>query len=176
VLITQAKRFLDAVEGQRGISKLAIRVASRLKHMTEQDTFSEYNMPISINDFSPHDQHIWEEELQDFVPDRVFDAHIHMFHPEHLKTEVPSALDAWGLADFRTLQQWAARLYPGRETHFLVLGTPVAGIVVTAHNRWCIDQVSRDPQSRVNRLVTPSCRVQDIERDVREQGFIGLKP
>ncbi len=133
-------------------------------------------MPVSINDFSPHDQQIWDEELQDFVPDRVFDAHIHMFHPEHLKTSVPSALSSWGLADFSTLQQWAARLYPGRETHFLVLGTPAPGIDVTAHNRWCIEQVRQDPQSRMNRLVTPSCRVQDIERDVREQGFIGLKP
>ena len=133
-------------------------------------------MPISINDFSPHDQQIWDEELQDFVPDRVFDAHIHMFHPEHLKTSVPSALSGWGLADLPTLQQWAARLYPGRETHFLVLGTPAPGIDVTAHNRWCIEQVRQDPQSRMNRLVTPSCRVQDIERDVREQGFIGLKP
>ena len=75
-----------------------------------------------------------------------------------------------------TLQPWAARLYPGRETHFLVLGTPAPGIDVTAHNRWCIEQVRQDPQSRMNRLVTPSCRVQDIERDVREQGFIGLKP
>ena len=133
-------------------------------------------MPISINDFSQHDQQIWDEELQDFVPDRVFDAHIHMFHPEHLKTAVPSALSSWGLADFSTLQQWAARLYPGRETHFLVLGTPAPGIDVTAHNRWCIDQVSQDPRSRMNRLVTPSCRVPDIERDVRERGFIGLKP
>ena len=133
-------------------------------------------MPISINDFSTHDQQIWDEELQDFIPDRVFDAHIHMFHPEHLKTSVPSALSGWGLADLPTLQQWAARLYPGRETHFLVLGTPAPGIDVTAHNRWCIEQVRQDPQSRMNRLVTPSCRVQDIERDVREQGFIGLKP
>ncbi|MCX7423113.1 MAG: aminotransferase class III-fold pyridoxal phosphate-dependent enzyme [Planctomycetia bacterium] len=130
-------------------------------------------MPVSINDFSPHDQQIWDEELQDFVPDRVFDAHIHMFHPEHL-TAAPAS--AWGHTDFSALQQWAARLYPGRETHFLVLGTPIRGIDVTAHNRWCIEQVSHDPQSRMNRLVTPSCRVQDIERDVREQGFIGLKP
>lgn len=133
-------------------------------------------MSVSINDFSLHDQQIWEEELQDFVPDRVFDAHIHMFHPEHLKSAVPSALSSWGLADYPTLKQWAARLYPGRETHFLVLGTPAPGIDVTAHNRWCIEQVRHDPQSRMNRLVTPACNVQDIERDMRDSGFIGLKP
>ena len=133
-------------------------------------------MVVSINDFSSHDQQIWDEELQDFVPDRVFDAHIHLFNPEHLSATAPSAANPWGLADLATLQQWAQRLYPGRETHFLVLGTPMPGIDVAAHNRWCIEQVRQDPQSRMNRLVTPSCRVQDIERDVREPGFIGLKP
>jgi predicted TIM-barrel fold metal-dependent hydrolase len=133
-------------------------------------------MAISLHDYSSHDQQIWDEELQSFVPDRVFDAHIHMFHPEHLTATSPSAANPWSLADLATLQQWAARLYPGRETHFLVLGTPLPGIDVAAHNRWCIGQVRQDSQSRMNRLVTPLCRVQDIERDVREQGFIGLKP
>ena len=51
-------------------------------------------MPISINNFSAHDQQIWDEELQDFVPDRVFDAHIHMFNPEHLK-ESSRATNFW---------------------------------------------------------------------------------
>ncbi len=132
-------------------------------------------MPVSLSDFSTHDQQIWDEELQDFVPERVFDAHIHMFDPRHVKAASQSA-NLWGFADLATLQQWAARLYPGRETHFLVLGSPMLGIDVEAHNRWCIDQVRQDPQSRMNRLVTPSCRVDDIERDVRELGFIGLKP
>ncbi len=133
-------------------------------------------MPVSLSDFSPHDQQIWDEELHDFVPDRVFDAHIHMFHPEHVRATSPSTANPWSFADFSTLQKWAARLYPGRETHFLVLGTPAVGIDVDAHNHWCIEQVRQDPQSRMNRLVTPACRVQDIERDVRERGFIGLKP
>lgn len=133
-------------------------------------------MPVSINDFSQHDQQIWEEELQDFVPDRVFDAHIHMFDPVHLSEAASAAVNPWGFADFSTLKQWAERLYPRRETHFLVLGTPAVGIDVDAHNNWCIEQVRLDPQSRMNRLVTPSCRVPDIERDMRERGFIGLKP
>ena len=132
-------------------------------------------MPATLSDFSAHDQQIWNEELQDFVPDRVFDAHAHLFNPSHLAATASSS-NTWGLADLATLQAWAARLYPGRETHFLALGTPLPGIKVEIHNRWCIDQIHRDPQSRLNRLVTPSCRLHDIERDVRESGVIGLKP
>jgi predicted TIM-barrel fold metal-dependent hydrolase len=133
-------------------------------------------MPIAITDFQPQDQQIWDEELRDFVPDRVFDAHIHLFNPEHLAPAAPSAANPWGYTDFAALKQWAERLYPGRETHFLVLGTPTIGMDLAAHNHWCIDQVRQDPQSRMNRWVTPSCRLEDIERDVRELGFIGLKP
>ncbi len=131
-------------------------------------------MSISLDDYQSHDQQIWDEELQDFVPDRVFDAHIHLFHHAHLA--VSSDSHAWSDADLSTLQQWAHRLYPGRETHFLVLGTPTIGLDVTAHNRWCLEKVRQDPQSRMNRLVTPQCQLADIERDIREQGFIGLKP
>ena len=133
-------------------------------------------MPASLNDFSVHDQQIWDEELQDFIPDRVFDAHIHLFHHSHVPQSGQSTSPGWSDVDLATLRQWAARLYPGRETHFLVLGTPTRGIDVTAHNRWCIEQVRQDPQSRMNRLVTPACRVKEIERDIQEQGFIGLKP
>lgn len=133
-------------------------------------------MAVSLNDYQVHDQQIWNEELQDFVPNRIFDAHIHLLNPEHLSRTDSTAFNSWAYADLSALQHWAERLYPGRETHFLVLGTPAPGIDVAAHNRWCIEQVQRDPQSRMNRLVTPACRVEDIARDVQEFGCIGLKP
>jgi len=132
-------------------------------------------MPISLNDFTSHDQQIWDEELQDFVPARVFDAHIHLFNPAHMSAGSTSAQHR-DFADLSTLQNWAARLYPGREAHFLVLGSPLPGIDVAAHNSWSIEQVQKDPQSRMNRLVTPACRVEDIARDVKDRGFVGLKP
>lgn len=138
-------------------------------------SFGGLKPKYSPDDFSVHDQQIWDEELQDFVPDRVFDAHIHLFHPEHMTGDA-AGKSSWGYTDLETLKQWAARLYPGRETHFLVLGTPAIGLDVAAHNRWGIQQVQRDPHSRMNRLVTPSCSLADIERDIREQGFMGLKP
>jgi hypothetical protein len=133
-------------------------------------------MAVSIDDYQPQDQQIWEEELAEFVPTRVFDAHIHLLDPVHLSAETPAAFRSWSRADLAALRSWAARLYPGREVHFLTLGTPAPGIDVAAHNRWCIEQIQQDPQSRLNRLVTPSCQPDDILRDVRQAGVIGLKP
>ncbi len=47
---------------------------------------------------------------------------------------------------------------------------------MAAHNRWCMEQIQRDPLSRLNRLVTPSCSVDEIARDVGQLGVVGLKP
>ena len=132
-------------------------------------------MPVSIDDYTEHDQRMWDEELADFVPSRIFDAHIHMLNRAHL-SDIPDPSHDWADADLSVLRAWAERLYPGRETHFLVLGTPSPGIDVDAHNHWAIEQVHRDPQSRMNRLVTPSCTMADIRRDIEQRGFIGLKP
>ena len=41
-------------------------------------------MPSSITDYNQADQRIWEEELDKFVPSRVFYAHIHMLDQRHL--------------------------------------------------------------------------------------------
>ena len=130
-------------------------------------------MTLTPDDYTIHDQQIWEEELQEFVPERVFDAHIHLFDRKHLPASSPST---WQTSDLATIQSWAERLYPGREVHFLVLGTPVVGIDVEGHARWQIEQVQQDSQSRLNRLVTPDCSLDDIRRDVEQQGVIGLKP
>jgi hypothetical protein len=133
-------------------------------------------MPISLTDFSAHDQQIWDEELSDFVPRRVFDAQIHLFHPQHLDTSRSNSGNPWTTADLKVLQNWAARLYPDREVHFLALGTPIPGIDVRSHNQWCISQIQTDPMSRFHRLVTPKCHPDDIRRDVAQPGVVGLKP
>lgn len=125
--------------------------------------------------YLPQDQQIWDEELADFVPDRVFDAHIHLLDRKHLGDQ-PGALSSWSDADLEVIRRWAGRLYPGREVHFLVLGTPSPGIDVAGHNRWLIEQLAGDPRSRLNRLVTPACSPDEIRADAAHAGVIGLKP
>jgi glutamate-1-semialdehyde 2,1-aminomutase len=129
---------------------------------------------ISVSDYSQHDRRIWDEELCSFVPNKIFDAHIHLFHPDHLPAQHRNK--AWSLADLATLRTWAARLYPDREVHFLGLGTPIVGIDCGSHNGWCIDQVKQDPSSRLNVLVTPQCPLEKIQDWVQQPSVIGLKP
>lgn len=133
-------------------------------------------MPASITDYNQYDQQIWDEELNGFVPQRIFDAHIHMLKLEHLSAGTSQRYTQCAEADLSTLQAWARTLYPGRQVHFLVLGTPFSGIDVDAHNRWAIENLRADSSSRMNRLVTPRCKIADIARDIEEHHFLGLKP
>ncbi len=126
-------------------------------------------------DYNEHDQLIWDEELAPFVPDRIFDAHTHLFSqailPEALRSEC-KIQDT----DFNKVRNWSERLYPGREVHYLILGYPHIGMDTAAHNAMMLREAGADSRSRMNRLVTPQCSLADIETDIKQRGFMGLKP
>ena len=61
-------------------------------------------MAISITDYNEHDRQIWEEELADFVPARVFDAHVHLLDPALLSAETPAAYRERPAIDLAALQ------------------------------------------------------------------------
>ncbi len=132
------------------------------------------NTSTKMIDYRDEDREIWEEELADFVPQRVFDAHCHMFQSSCME---PGAKHSFRSdSDLATLQEWGEVLYPGRRVNYLVLGMPVVGTVVAEHNAMVAEQIARDPGTRANRLVTPACKTDEIRADMENPRFIGLKP
>lgn len=129
-------------------------------------------------DYRESDQRIWEEELEEFIPACVFDAHVHLFDRRHLPTAADRTDCTWSDADLNTLRDWSATIFPHREVHWLTLGTPVLGIDPVAHASWMREQIALDQHSRMHRLVTPACRVEEIRRELDESHgqLIGLKP
>lgn len=126
-------------------------------------------------EYNEHDRRIWEEELEAFVPRRIFDAHAHLFWHTHLPARHPK-LKVWHDADHAAHLAWAQRLYPQREVHYLYLGTPVPGIHVDRHNAFLARELGSDLRSRANFLVTPACSPDAIAATARHRGFIGVKP
>ncbi len=126
-------------------------------------------------DYRDCDRQVWEEELEEFVPDRILDAHIHFSHKSYLSKRYPPARTRKkvGLVE---LNAWADRVYPGRRMQYLVLGTPLPGIDVAKHTQTVKQEIEGVPGVRHHRLVTPSCRIEDIENDLQNPQFTGLKP
>ena len=125
-------------------------------------------------DYRSHDQEIWESELESWVPQRVYDCHMHMLD-NSLIAEGTKYRDLYPDTDFETVKAWHNLVMPGRETHFLMLGRPAPGTDVYGHNTFMHREMQSDPLSRRNRLTMPSDTPEEIERDVKERGFIGLK-
>ena len=125
-------------------------------------------------DYRDCDREIWEEELDDFVPARILDAHIHFYWRSDFPGVPPEPV--FREADLATLNRWAEVLYPGRRMQYLILGTPIPGIDVAKHVESVRSQIEGVPGIRHNRVVTPACKLDDIQRDMQHQQFIGLKP
>jgi len=132
-------------------------------------------MSTATIDYRDCDREIWEEELEAFVPDRILDAHVHLFNRADFSKLPPRLSDREDdrLAD---LNAWAQVLYPGRRMNYLILGYPLPGIDVAHHIRFVNSEMEQMPEVRCNRLVTPSCKIEDIARDVDHPQIIGLKP
>jgi predicted TIM-barrel fold metal-dependent hydrolase len=138
-------------------------------------------LPFEVTDL---DRRIWLEELDEFVPPRVYDAHTHIYrwafyqHPRKEETayyepfgrDFPEA--SWEMAD-----ACDAALFPGREVHRLAFPVPFATHVdFAASNAYLAEQLPRDSPSAGLMLVHPGMTGDEAERVVEEYGFVGFKP
>ena len=125
--------------------------------------------------FREEDHAFFERELASFLPDRIFDAHTHLFRRADFTTVSTYAKNRRDV-DLSTLNDWARALYPNRKMGYLILGTPLPGIDVARHVKFIKSQIDGVSGIRYNRLVTPACKLEDIERDLETPEIIGLKP
>ena len=80
------------------------------------------------------DRQLWEQELENFVPATVYDMHTHMWSEDHRGSLTGAPTGLREEIDFQDHLDWAAKLYPGRAFHMLVLGTPMPGMDAAGHN------------------------------------------
>ena len=124
--------------------------------------------------YSEADRQLWEEELDAFVPQRIFDAHAHLWNEAHMgAAAVAGSMLEVDLAD---TEKWDGVFLPGRTVDYLILGMPRVGVDVRAHRRWVAEEMAARPNSRRHCLVTPDSDLDEIATDIDELGFTGLKP
>ncbi|MEM7443238.1 MAG: amidohydrolase family protein [Pseudomonadota bacterium] len=137
-------------------------------------------------DWQPNDldHRIWAEELDGFVPDRVFDVHTHIhrwaFNTDPDKDDGPYAPTighyfpevTWQLAD-----EIDAALMPGRKVERLAFPFPYpVPCDFDAANEYVASQSASAPDSAGLMLVHPEMGADQIEAALRRTGLIGLKP
>lgn len=127
-------------------------------------------------DATPADLAFFEKYLNDFLPDKIYDMHVHLWsHREQPVLEGPvSALRCE--AGFEEMERWHRGLFPGREWHYLFLGTPETKMDVIAHNRFLSEELRKDPLSIAGCLVTPAESPEYLAECFEKKGFDAVKP
>ena len=139
------------------------------------------NSPLELRDI---DRRIWEQELDGFVPKKVFDAHSHIyqwkFNLAPKKNEGGLArlvVPRYEQASFALLEQTDAVLMPGREVHRLSFPFPFAPLCdFDASNSYLAEQIACDSSSAGLMLVHPGMTAEDINRQLDRFHFLGFKP
>lgn len=129
------------------------------------------------------DIRIWQDELDDFVPGRVFDVHTHIYRwafdlADHATSPFADSIGrcfpevTWELAD-----QVDARLMPGRSVERLAFPFPFPGPCdFDGSNRYVAAETRKGKSSRGLMLIHPAMSAAEVEATIRREHLIGFKP
>ncbi len=130
------------------------------------------------------DRRIWDEELADFVPAQVFDAHTHIYrwafhtHPDKESGPFRQFVKP-GFEDvtYEMLDACDGLLMPGRHVERLAFPFPFDnGCDFDASNEYITEQTRPHANSAGLMLVQPEMTEEHVESTIRSTGLIGLKP
>lgn len=124
------------------------------------------------------DRKIWEEELKDFLPDKILDVHTHVYRKEDNEAgrTKHAGIVTWTQAvaeddPIEDLQETYRLMFPGKEVTALMFGS---GNIRDKHNAY-VSSVSRNTGWPALYYSHSSETADELERKIREGGFLGTK-
>jgi predicted TIM-barrel fold metal-dependent hydrolase len=133
-------------------------------------------MPACITD---RDLELFEKHLQSFVPDRVYDAHAHIYEASLWRDYAAYEAASPREVTLEVYRDEIAMILPGREVHAMCFPFPVfftddSGFVKS--NEWVSREIAKDPLARGQMLVRPTDDPEWVRSECRRVGLTGLKP
>ena len=122
--------------------------------------------------FNESDQEIFDRELADFLPDRIFDAHGHLVHPDIFAFKHDLVPETCGIEEFR---KYNGMLHPGRELGALLLNYVPVDADVAFANQWFADQLNGQSNFRWFMFVAPDDDPDLVRQEVARLGAHGFK-
>ncbi|WP_114748438.1 aminotransferase class III-fold pyridoxal phosphate-dependent enzyme [Pleomorphovibrio marinus] len=119
-------------------------------------------------------------ELQDFLPDRIFDSHAHIYRVNDLNLEERrTGLWSGGEPEV-SIQEWRKNVVPFFPKADLVGGlffpAPLPMANIHASNAYLMAELDQHPASRGLALVTPQLGPEDLAEVLTHPQVVGLKP
>ncbi len=121
---------------------------------------------------------IYNEEIRDFIPHRLLDFHVHVFHEETLKKDDPGfPLPGTRIRNYtiHELMDDMEKIYPGKHCSAVVFGFPDLKYDSDMNNRYVAEH--SDHRSVFPfRLVKPDEDPLRVEEELVGMRFLGVKP
>lgn len=124
------------------------------------------------------DRECFARELDDFVPEKVFDIHAHLWRQNHFESHLPDFAAAGPEAvTLETYREHIAWILPGREVHGLFFSFPSTSPNATEPpNEWVAHEIRKDGKSAGQFYVRPDDDPDRVESEMKRLGLRGFKP
>ncbi|MBE6962734.1 MAG: hypothetical protein E7445_09830 [Ruminococcaceae bacterium] len=134
---------------------------------------------MALFEVTANDKKIWEEELRDFLPDKIIDIHTHVYTRKNFDPVDPNVpvKVRWPklVAEddpIEDLQETYRLLFPGKDVKALMF---VSGRTGKEKNNAYLSQVSKETGWPALYYSRPEQSADEVEKMVREGGFLGTK-
>lgn len=120
------------------------------------------------------DDEFFNRELASFLPDRIFDAHCHLWRRDCVPWSIGTEPEDLGSARYMSA---IAQLHPGRETRalFIPFVTPENRHKSLAASEWVAAEMANDANCRGLFFIRPEDDPEWVREQVRRLGLHGLK-
>jgi len=121
------------------------------------------------------DERIWNEEIKEILPSKIFDAHVHTLKKDFFSNCVPEGLRIYGECSVPAVQKKLSFLFQTRQLQFLFTGWPSTDALIEKQNMYLIN-CSKKYQFNFLVIVTPQFTPSYLEKIVKDKNCIGFKP
>ena len=124
------------------------------------------------------DREFFVTQLEDFVPDRIYDMHAHLWREKDWEGNPPDIVRiAPSEITMKIYKESMGWILPEREVHGLHFAFPATFPTDPAGaNEWVSQQIRKDPLARGQFYVRPSDDPEWVRREVKRLGLRGFKP
>lgn len=121
---------------------------------------------------------IFEEELDDFLPQRILDFHVHILNEKAAPPDQPFASGGPLITQytFEDLQQDLEETYPGRETRALCFGVPRVSYDHILNNEYIAENCDNNRFFALRLLDPGRDTPETVRQDLESGRFMGVKP
>ncbi len=136
---------------------------------------------MALFEVTEYDKKVWEEELRDFLPDKIIDVHTHVYKKEFFDPPKPGAnrrgLVSWTSTvakenPIEDLDETYKLMFPGKDVKALMF---ISGKTGVAKNNAYLSEKSREWGWPALYYSHPTETADELEAQIRAGGFLGVK-